>query len=83
MMNDTEADYMDYWHRRRLQALQSVDEMVDGIFQRLQNHSILDNTYVIYTTDNGYHIGQHRLRPGKKCACKPALPGMPSDQINH
>jgi hypothetical protein len=41
--------------------------MVDGIFARLQLHNILDNTYVVYSSDNGYHIGQHRLQPGKSC----------------
>jgi arylsulfatase A-like enzyme len=44
-----------------------VDELVDGIFARLEEHGILDNTYVIYSSDNGFHIGQHRLQPGKSC----------------
>ena len=59
--------YNDGFYRARLQALQAVDEIVDGIITRLDNYGILDNTYVIYTTDNGYHISQHRLPPGKEC----------------
>ncbi|KAI9687426.1 MAG: hypothetical protein M1820_010439, partial [Bogoriella megaspora] len=57
----------DEFYRNRLRTLQSVDEMVDNLFTRLQDHKLLDNTYVIYTTDNGFHIGQHRLPPGKAC----------------
>lgn len=41
--------------------------MVDGLFSRLEHHGLLDNTYVFYSSDNGFHIGQHRLQPGKSC----------------
>jgi arylsulfatase A-like enzyme len=59
--------YNDHFYRQRLRALQAVDELVDGVFARLKSHNLLDNTYIIYTADNGYHIGQHRLQPGKEC----------------
>lgn len=34
---------------------------------RLKNYGVLDNTYIVYSSDNGFHIGQHRLQPGKSC----------------
>ena len=34
---------------------------------KLEEHNMLDNTYIFYTSDNGFHIGQHRLAPGKRC----------------
>lgn len=42
-----------------------MDELVDDVFAKLEELGLLDNTYVIYTTDNGYHIGNHRLNAGK------------------
>ena len=65
--NETQLEYNDEFYRSRLRALQAVDELVEDIVELLQAHSILDNTYLIYTSDNGYHIGQHRLPPGKEC----------------
>jgi N-acetylglucosamine-6-sulfatase len=59
--------YNDRFYRARLQALQAVDEIVEGVITRLNDAGILDNTYVIYSTDNGFHISQHRLPPGKTC----------------
>ncbi|KAJ0417558.1 arylsulfatase [Aspergillus carlsbadensis] len=65
--NKTNVDWNDHFYRQRLRALQTVDELVDGLFQRLEQHGILDNTYIVYSSDNGFHIGQHRLQPGKSC----------------
>ncbi|KAI1104910.1 Arylsulphatase [Jackrogersella minutella] len=65
--NSTNVAYNDHFYRQRLRSLQSVDELVEGLISRLEEHDILDNTYVVYSSDNGYHIGQHRLQPGKSC----------------
>ncbi|KAN0104259.1 Arylsulphatase [Hyaloscypha variabilis] len=66
-LNSTIITYNDAFYRARLQALQAVDELVEGVVSLLSEHGILDNTYIIYSTDNGYHISQHRLHPGKEC----------------
>ena len=40
--------------------------MVDKIFQVLNsNQEVLDNTYVIFTSDHGYHLGQWRVTATK------------------
>ncbi|KAJ9475977.1 Arylsulfatase [Pseudozyma hubeiensis] len=64
-LNDTVVDYLDEWYRNRLRALQAVDELVDAVMQKAEQLGILDNTYFIYTSDNGYTVGEHRRQPGK------------------
>ncbi|CEJ87402.1 hypothetical protein VHEMI04403 [[Torrubiella] hemipterigena] len=66
-IEDGDVDAYDEFYRARLRTLQSVDELVQDVVHRLEELNILDNTYIIYTTDNGFHIGQHRLQPGKDC----------------
>ncbi|OTB06196.1 hypothetical protein M426DRAFT_10012 [Hypoxylon sp. CI-4A] len=65
--NDTNVEYNDHFYRQRLRSLQAVDELVEGLVARLEARGILENTYFVYSSDNGYHIGQHRLQPGKSC----------------
>ncbi|KKK22184.1 hypothetical protein AOCH_001494 [Aspergillus ochraceoroseus] len=65
--DEATLQYHDHFYRQRLRALQGVDELVDALVTRLEDSNQLDNTYIIYTSDNGYHIGQHRLPPGKTC----------------
>jgi N-acetylglucosamine-6-sulfatase len=66
-LTDEVVSYNDEFYRARLQALQAVDELLEGLVTRLSDYGILENTYIVYTTDNGYHISQHRLNPGKEC----------------
>ncbi|KEF60263.1 uncharacterized protein A1O9_05113 [Exophiala aquamarina CBS 119918] len=66
LLNSTEIEYLDQNYRARLESLLGVDEMVEDIIAKLEEKGVLDNTYIIYTSDNGWHEGQHR-RIGGKC----------------
>ncbi|MBF6353685.1 sulfatase-like hydrolase/transferase [Nocardia higoensis] len=48
-------------YTNRLGALKSLDEMVASIVATLAETGELDNTYLIFTSDNGYSLGAHRL----------------------
>jgi arylsulfatase A-like enzyme len=64
-LTDEQIAALDDHHRIRLQSLQAIDEMLLGLVLTLQATGQLSNTYIVYTTDNGYHLGQHRLTAGK------------------
>lgn len=66
-LNSTILAYNDHYQRQRLRALQAVDEMLAQLVDKLEAAGELENTYIFYTTDNGYHISQHRMHPGKEC----------------
>jgi N-acetylglucosamine-6-sulfatase len=55
-----------------LAALISVDEGVKQILDELGSLNRLENTYVIFTSDNGFFFGQHRLVGGKFLAYEPS-----------
>ncbi len=56
---------MDELYRQRIRSMQAVDEMVARLINVLKETGKLDNTYIIFASDNGYHLGQHRLYAGK------------------
>ena len=55
-------------YRRRLRSLQAIDDMVEAIVGTLESTGVLQSTYIIYTSDNGFHMGEHRLIAGKDTA---------------
>ncbi len=47
--------------RNQMRCLLAVDEGLGQIFEALQSTGQLDNTVVVFSSDNGYFWGEHRL----------------------
>uniref|UniRef100_A0A3P9AP14 N-acetylglucosamine-6-sulfatase n=1 Tax=Esox lucius TaxID=8010 RepID=A0A3P9AP14_ESOLU len=65
-MTSTSLDFLDNAYRKRWQTLLSVDDMVETLVKKLEALNVLNNTYIIYTSDNGYHTGQFSLPIDKR-----------------
>ena len=57
-MNEETIRYGNMLHRKRLQTLLSLDDAVSKIVTQVEKLGLIDNTYFIFTSDHGYHIGQ-------------------------
>jgi arylsulfatase A-like enzyme len=60
-LSDEEIFGIDNLHRRRLESMLAVDEMVASLIQELEDVGELDNTFVFLTSDNGWEQGEHRI----------------------
>ncbi|CAN5666410.1 hypothetical protein BH20ACT23_BH20ACT23_22750 [soil metagenome] len=58
---DFEDDRGERSREAQLRSLMSVDELVAGVFERLNELGQERNTLVIYLSDNGYMWGQHGI----------------------
>ncbi|WP_326690311.1 sulfatase [Streptomyces sp. NBC_01795] len=52
-------------YRGRMESLLAVDEAVEKLMNTLKSTGQLDNTYVVFTSDNGFFFGEHRVPTGK------------------
>jgi arylsulfatase A-like enzyme len=66
---------IDNERRRQEEQLISVDDAVGKLVQALKDKGILDNTYIIFSSDNGFFRGEHRIASGKY------LPYDPSSRV--
>ena len=66
ILSSAQIKVLDEAYRRRLRSLQSVDEAVAAIYARLKALGRLDDTYIVFTSDNGFRLGDHRLGIGKE-----------------
>ena len=60
-------------YRQRLRSLQSVDEMVGKLVGVLSETGELSNTYIVFTSENGLHLSEHRRFAMKWTAYKEAV----------
>src|SRR5204862_6104759 len=63
-----EIDALNAEYRKRAQSVQAVDEMIGQIRRMLRERGLDRNTYVVFSSDNGYHMGERRLLAGKMTA---------------
>jgi arylsulfatase A-like enzyme len=76
--------------RQRWESLLSVDEGVARIIRALRRSGELDNTYVIFTSDQGFMQGEHRIAQGKMVPYDPSThvpllvrgPGIPRNRVS-
>jgi N-acetylglucosamine-6-sulfatase len=72
-------------YQQRLESLLSVDEAVRDILSALEATGELSRTLVIFTADNGFFHGEHRVPAGKVLVYEPSVrvplivrgPGVP------
>jgi N-acetylglucosamine-6-sulfatase len=60
------------WQQRR-ETLMAVDEAVVSIIETLRSTGELDDTLIIFTSDNGFFHGEHRVPSGKVMWYEPSI----------
>jgi N-acetylglucosamine-6-sulfatase len=86
ILTSAQIAVIDKRHEDRVETLQALDDLVAGVVNKLQSSGQLSNTYIVFTSDNGYHHGEHRIpkskgRPYEEDIHMPLLirgPGVPA-----
>jgi arylsulfatase A-like enzyme len=66
------AAVQESWQQRR-ETLMAVDDAVVSIVDTLRSTGQLDNTLILFTSDNGFFHGEHRVRAGKVLLYEPSI----------
>ena len=64
-LNDAKKAKIDRRHSSRAESLQAVDDLVAGVVGKLRDKGVMGNTYIFFTSDNGWHEGEHRIQGEK------------------
>jgi arylsulfatase A-like enzyme len=64
-LSDEQISEIDDRYRNWLATMLAVDEMVASLVRELRVAGELDNTFIFFTSDNGYHQGEHLIDYGK------------------
>ena len=87
LLTADDIDDLKALYRARLESLLSVDEAVEDIVNAVEAIGKLDNTVIVYTSDNGFFHGEHRRLHGKRLIYEESIrvpliirgPGIPQD----
>jgi arylsulfatase A-like enzyme len=65
LLSASELTSLDGVYKRRIETLQAVDDLLERLLLALDDAKELGNTYLFFTSDNGYMSGNHRFPSGK------------------
>jgi N-acetylglucosamine-6-sulfatase len=90
-LSGAQIKLIDNERRRAQEQLLSVDESVGELIQALRGDGILDDTYIIFSSDNGFFRGEHRIASGKYLPYDPSSrvpllirgPGIPAGGVSN
>ena len=88
-LNQEEIDALVTVTRQRAESLHVVDQEIARILDVLERTGEAEETFVLFTSDNGYYLGEQGIRQGKTLPYEPALkvpmlvsgPGIPSGEV--
>lgn len=77
---------LDRRYTRRAHSMLALDEAVQDVVSALERRGLLENSYVFFTSDNGYMMGQHRFPETKDALYEESIrvplivrgPGVPA-----
>lgn len=80
---------IDREYQAAAESLAAVDEAVVRIWDALERRGELDQTLLVFSSDNGFLYGEHRIRSGKSLPYEPAVrvpllaagPGFPAGAV--
>ncbi|HET9119510.1 MAG TPA: sulfatase, partial [Solirubrobacterales bacterium] len=87
LLNATQIGNVDARYRARAEAVLGVDDLVQNVVSTLKSTGELKNSVLIFTSDNGFFHGEHRVPQGKVRIYEPSIrvplliraPRMPKD----
>ena len=88
-LSEEETAEIDAYHQKRLESMLAVDEMIGSLVEELEAAGELDNSYIVFTSDNGWLAGVHRIKEGKDRAYDESArvplfvrgPGVPAGSV--
>lgn len=88
-LSETAIKNLTTLYQRRAESLRAVDDLVETIVRRLESEGVLDDTLIMFTSDNGYLLGEHGL-VGKVSHYEPSMrvpllvrgPGFPAGLVS-
>ncbi|HJP65220.1 MAG TPA: sulfatase [Actinomycetota bacterium] len=64
-MSKSKRDHTDMIRRDQLRSLLAVDDLIGRVVDALKDQGRLENTLIMFASDNGFLWGEHRLPDGK------------------